>query len=60
MDIKKILLVIAGTGLIAYGYHLLGVAPETSLDVVMTRVKQGESAVFLGGFCLVLAMLRKS
>jgi hypothetical protein len=60
MDIKKTLLVIAGIGLIAYGYHMLGAAPETALDVVMTRVKQGEGAVFLGGLCLVLAMLRKS
>ncbi|MDD2272722.1 MAG: hypothetical protein PHP95_10100 [Desulfuromonadaceae bacterium] len=60
MDIKKLLLLIAGISMIAYGYYLLGVAPETPPEDVLTRVKQGEVAVFLGGACAIFAMLLKS
>lgn len=58
IDFIKLFFFLAGIALIAYGYHLLGVSPETSLEVVITMVKQGLGAVFLGGACVVIAMLR--
>ena len=60
IDFTKLFLFLAGIALIAYGYHLLGVAPETALELVITEVKHGLIAVFLGGACVVIAMLRKS
>lgn len=60
MDIKKTVLNIVGICLIAYGYHLLGVPPDTSTDIVITRVKHGELAIFIGATCFAIGLFRKS
>ena len=60
MDIIKVIFILAGVTLMAYGYNLLGVAPETALEQVVTKIKRGEIAIILGGLCVVIAMLRKS
>ncbi|HXE96024.1 MAG TPA: hypothetical protein VN642_06445 [Dongiaceae bacterium] len=60
MDIKKVFFLIAGIGLIVFGYHKMGVAPEVPLKEVLKRVTEGQIAVFLGGASVVFTILRKS
>ena len=59
MDIKKILLIIVGIALMAYGFRLMGVPLETAMDEVLIRVKRGQIAIMLGGICMIIAVFRK-
>lgn len=60
MDIKKTFLLISGVSLIVFGYYNFGVPPEAPLEEVLSRVKQGVTAVSLGGACVVISMLQKT
>lgn len=60
MNLKKTFLMIAGTALVAFGYYKFGVPPEASLEEVLSRVKQGVTAVSLGGACVVISVMQKT
>lgn len=61
MNIKKILFLIVGFALIAIGYLKMGEAPPgASLEEMLTLVKEGQIAIFLGSACVLFAISRKS
>lgn len=58
-DVKPIMF-FAGIALIAWGYYLLAVPPETEYLQVIARVKHGIFSVISGSFAIAIVMIRPS
>lgn len=56
-SLKTVLLTI-GIALIALGYHMLSIDPDSNIDVVMSQAKQGMMAVVSGGMMIMVWLVK--
>lgn len=60
MNRVKLLLYLAGFAVIACGYYLLSVSPDTLPDEVVRQVRRGMFAVWGGALLMSIGLLRRS
>ncbi len=58
-NLKPFILLAGGILLIAWGYHLLAVPPDTGFDEMLSRAKNGVLFVVCGGTCLMLWLAKR-
>lgn len=59
MSFHKLLLLLAGILLIAFGYHLLAVPPDAVSEVMLSRAKNGMICVICGGTLVMLWLAKR-
>lgn len=60
MDRVKLLALTSGTVIIIYGYWLLAVSADLSVEAVIIRAEAGMLSVLTGGVLLLAGILRRS